>query len=406
MIPKFVKWVPQCLTNFDRDTGVSDFVHEDRLLHLGPAATRLSRPCASQADRSRLYPRTRRFRLAGSWMIAAGPGWEALCRPAALGGWGDMALVPPMWIAMTLAMMLPTAGPMILTYAEIADTAARQREPVVSPVVLTAGYVAVWLGFALAASVLQIVLARHAVLEAGRVGALVSGALFVVAGLYQFSALKHACLTLCRRPFPFFFANWTTETRGVFRLGLRQGMVCLGCCWAMMLLMFAVGAMNVIWMAALGMAMTVEKLATTARVHARPWRGVRRDRLGFPGIGVGVMASRWDPDIRVNEPWQIKGELTLSCNCTIFCPCVLSLGVHAPTEGYCQTWAARPDRPGPFRRGRSHRHQVRLHGRYSRPARPRQLDAGAVRRRQGVGAGLARADLDHERPRRRLHRRS
>ncbi len=52
------------------------------------------------------------------------------------------------------------------------------------------------------------------------------------------------------------------------------------------------------------------------------------------------MATRWDPDIRTKEPWQIKGELTLSCNCTIFCPCVLSLGVHAPTEGYCQTWAA------------------------------------------------------------------
>ncbi|HTS39943.1 MAG TPA: DUF1326 domain-containing protein [Xanthobacteraceae bacterium] len=51
------------------------------------------------------------------------------------------------------------------------------------------------------------------------------------------------------------------------------------------------------------------------------------------------MATRWDPDIRANEPWHIKGELALSCNCTVFCPCVLSLGQHAPTEGYCQTWA-------------------------------------------------------------------
>ena len=124
---------------------------------------------------------------------------------------------------MTLAMMLPTAGPMILTYAEIADTAARKREPVVSPLILTAGYVAVWLGFALAAASLQWVLARAGLLDGGSVGRLVGGTIFLGAGLYQFSALKQACLTLCQRPFPFFFSNWTTERSGVLRLGLRQG---------------------------------------------------------------------------------------------------------------------------------------------------------------------------------------
>jgi predicted metal-binding membrane protein len=83
--------------------------------------------------------------------------------------------------------------------------------------------------------------------------------------VYQFSALKHACLTQCQRPFPFFFANWATTPRGVFRLGVRQGLYCLGCCWAMMLMMLAVGVMNVIWMAALGMLMTIEKLGTGRR---------------------------------------------------------------------------------------------------------------------------------------------
>jgi predicted metal-binding membrane protein len=89
---------------------------------------------------------------------------------------------------------------------------------------------------------------------------LFSGAIFIAAGVYQFSALKHACLTQCQRPFPFFFAHWQTSTRGVFRLGLEQGLYCLGCCWAMMAVMFAVGVMNVVWMAALGMVMTVEKM--------------------------------------------------------------------------------------------------------------------------------------------------
>jgi predicted metal-binding membrane protein len=87
--------------------------------------------------------------------------------------------------------------------------------------------------------------------------------LFVGAGFYQFSSLKQACLTQCQRPFPFFFANWTTRATGVFRLGLRQGLHCLGCCWAMMLIMFTLGAMNVVWMAALGLVMTIEKMTTT-----------------------------------------------------------------------------------------------------------------------------------------------
>ena len=108
---------------------------------------------------------------------------------------------------------------------------------------------------------------------------LFSGAAFIGAGLYQFSALKHACVTQCQRPFRFFFASWTDEPGGVFRLGLRQGLYCLGCCWAMMLLMFAVGVMNVVWMAALGAIMTVEKLATTTRFSRA---------LGVVFIGVGA----------------------------------------------------------------------------------------------------------------------
>lgn len=175
-----------------------------------------------------------------------------------------VALVAMMWGAMTLAMMLPSAAPMILTYAEIADAAARKGERIVSPFVLAAGYTAIWFGFAAAATVAQIALTRLALLDTGMASAsgLFSGAIFIAAGFYQFSALKHACLTQCRNPFQFFFTNWATTPRGVFKLGLRQGLYCLGCCWAMMAVMFAVGLMNVIWMAALGIVMTVEKIGT------------------------------------------------------------------------------------------------------------------------------------------------
>jgi predicted metal-binding membrane protein len=196
---------------------------------------------------------------------------EALCRPefggAQSGTGAELALAAVMWCAMALAMMMPTAAPMILTYAEIAETGAAKGEAVPSPMWLAGGYLAVWLGFALAAALLQFAATRAALLNASMTAAsgLFSGAVFIAAGAYQFSALKHACVTLCQRPFPFFFANWTTRHTGVFRLGLRQGIYCLGCCWAMMLVMFAVGVMNVVWMAALGVVMTIEKVTTSTR---------------------------------------------------------------------------------------------------------------------------------------------
>jgi predicted metal-binding membrane protein len=196
---------------------------------------------------------------------------EALCRPS-FGARGaqsiaEIGVLFAMWCAMALAMMLPTAGPMIVTYADLAETAARKGEPAASPLVLAAGYTAVWLGTAFLLATLQILLTRLSILDPAMATAspLFSGAVFILAGAYQFSALKHACVTQCQHPFRFFFANWTADARGVFRLGLRQGLYCLGCCWAMMLLMFAVGVMNVIWMAALGAIMATEKISTTTR---------------------------------------------------------------------------------------------------------------------------------------------
>jgi predicted metal-binding membrane protein len=240
------------------------------LSHLSPAAGRLGAAFA----RPKLLAAFCVIALAGLGWLALGllftgmGAFEALCRPlGAAWGASGFAIVALMWGAMTLAMMLPSAAPMILTYAEIADTAARKGERIVSPFTLAAGYTLVWLGFAAAATLAQYAFTRAALLDAGMASAsgLFSGAIFVGAGVYQFSALKHACLTQCQRPFPFFFANWATTPRGVFRLGVRQGLYCLGCCWAMMLMMLAVGVMNVIWMTALGMLMTIEKLGTGKR---------------------------------------------------------------------------------------------------------------------------------------------
>jgi predicted metal-binding membrane protein len=197
--------------------------------------------------------------------------FDVLCQPTfgtAAGGAAAAAAIVSMWIAMVAAMMLPTAGPMILTYVETAGTASRRGDRAASPLLLIAGYGLVWAGFAVIAAALQLALTRAALLDPSMASAsaLFSGAVFAGAGVYQFSALKEACVTLCQRPAPFFAANWPEQPRDVFRLGVRQGLYCLGCCWAMMLVMFAVGVMNVIWMAALGFIMAAEKIAATTRL--------------------------------------------------------------------------------------------------------------------------------------------
>jgi predicted metal-binding membrane protein len=219
---------------------------------------------------------------------------QAICRPlfGANVPRHGVALIALMWAAMTLAMMLPTAGPMILTYAEIADTATRKGEAIVSPLVLAAGYLVMWLAYAVVATIAQVLFTKLALLDTGMTSAsvLFSGAIFIGAGAYQFTPLKHACLNQCQRPFPFFFANWQTTAKGVFRLGVQQGLYCLGCCWAMMLVMFAVGVMNVVWMAGLGIVMTIEKIGSGRRFsHAV---GVVLMAAGLAMV-VAAFAAHW-----------------------------------------------------------------------------------------------------------------
>jgi predicted metal-binding membrane protein len=241
---------------------MSDLVRDD-LTFLPPLTARLASVAArprAVAVASVLTLTALGWLYLGAMYARHGGLMTALCQPSADNA--ALILLIPMWSAMALAMMVPSASATILTYAEIADTAARKRIDVVSPLVIVAGYASVWLGFALVASVVQLALAQSSWLDptAGTVGTYVAALLFLLAGGYQFTTLKHACLRQCRNPFQFFFTNWQTTPRGVFRLGVRQGLFCLGCCWAAMLLMFALGVMNVIWMAVLAVAMTVEKL--------------------------------------------------------------------------------------------------------------------------------------------------
>lgn len=174
-----------------------------------------------------------------------------------------------MWSLMSLAMMAPTAFPAFKTYSDLTHTEAASGR---SLAVLVFGYLAVWLGFALPAALLQVKFAELGLIDQGgrSVSGFLNAALLILAGLYQFSSLKNACLSACQNPMTFFFSHWQPGLSGAFRLGLRLGAVCLGCCWALMLLAFVAGTMNLAFMGLAMILMTVEKLPQLGKHISAP----------------------------------------------------------------------------------------------------------------------------------------
>ncbi len=186
-----------------------------------------------------------------------------LCTPQAFPDLsiGTFSVVAMMWLAMSIAMMLPSAAPMLRTYGDIAQVARTKGEKTVSLMVLAFGYLSVWVAFSMLASSLQIALVSLGSTTGPTVPIVggVGGLILMLAGLYQFSSIKDACLTKCRNPFNTLFAQWSNRPIGVFKLGLEQGVFCVGCCWALMLVMLVVGTMNLAWMAFFTLFAIVEK---------------------------------------------------------------------------------------------------------------------------------------------------
>jgi len=227
---------------------------------------------------------------------ASDPFLQALCRPVALERGapvlGDLAVAAALWCAMSLAMMLPTAVPMVLAYADVAERRAVDGLRTASPVALIAGYSAVWIAVAILAALLQAagaaLLARWA-LPAPAL-AVLAGTAIGAAGLWQFSETKQACLAACRHPLPALEGGAAGRAWPVLRLGMDQGIACLGCCGAMMAMMVAVGAMNLVWMALFALAMTVEKMTAGRSVPALLGVVLIAAGLAVAAGGVGVEA--------------------------------------------------------------------------------------------------------------------
>jgi predicted metal-binding membrane protein len=162
------------------------------------------------------------------------------------------------WQIMTVAMMLPSSMPMVymLVYAS-----RQQTRPRATQAAFLAGYVVVWTAFAVAAFLGDTLI--HGLIDRwpwlGANAYLIGTLTFAVAGAFQFSPLKERCLTACRSPFSFFVRYYRKGAGAAWHLGLRHGLFCLGCCWALMLVMFGVGVGSLAWMAALAGVMVVEK---------------------------------------------------------------------------------------------------------------------------------------------------
>ncbi len=212
-----------------------------------------------------------------AWLwLARMPGHAMMC-PAhsALDARGFLISVA-MWQAMMIAMMTPTVMRWLFAFASLGKPGGG------GALSFGAGYFVVWLGYSVVAAALQMALQQTGFLEmSGKLPARAAGAVLIAAGVLHFTPLTRACLKHCRNPLTYFLARWKNGPPGGFRVGLTHGGYCVGCCWALMLTGFAMGVMNLAWMAALTVLMCVEKLApggerigAAAAVGMAVWGGV------------------------------------------------------------------------------------------------------------------------------------
>jgi predicted metal-binding membrane protein len=185
----------------------------------------------------------------------------------------EFALVFVMRAVMMVGMMTPSAAPMILLYARVRRQSRSSGKPLAATGWFAAGYFLAWTGFSLAATLVQWVLERTALLDARMASAstVVGAVVLIAVGIYQWTPIKNACLVQCQTPLGFLMRHggFRTDVLGCLRLGLLHGIYCVGCCWVLMTLLFVVGVMNVLWIALLALLVLLEKLTPWGRWIAR-----------------------------------------------------------------------------------------------------------------------------------------
>jgi predicted metal-binding membrane protein len=205
--------------------------------------------------------------------------------------WGAMGvlLLFVMWAVMMVAMMLPSAAPMILAFLGVnrgRQTAGRQFVPVG---IFVAGYLAIWTAYSAVATLAQWGLHKAALLSPAMAATspVLNGGLLVTAGIFQWTPLKHLCLKGCRSPLSFLMTEWRDGRAGAFIMGLRHGSYCVGCCWVLMALLFVAGVMNLLWVAVIALFVMAEKTLPRGELFGRV------TGAALVAAGVGLMARVW-----------------------------------------------------------------------------------------------------------------
>ena len=200
----------------------------------------------------------------------------------------EFILIYLMWVVMMVAMMVPGASPMIAVFGAINRRRREERGPWVRTTVFLLGYLAVWSLFSAVATTMQLMLQNTGALTPmmASSSATLSASLFAAAGLYQWTPLKDFCLNHCRSPIGFVLSEWRDGPAGAVVMGFRHGLYCVGCCAAIMGLLFAVAVMDLRWVAAITVLVTVEKLL--------PWPRFCRHLIGATFMGAAcALAMGW-----------------------------------------------------------------------------------------------------------------
>ena len=228
-------------------------------------------------------------------MVMAGMDMPGMVMPGMvmpeLGEWNATTalLTFVMWAVMMVAMMVPSAAPMILTFLGL----NRQRQAAARPLmplgIFLLGYLAVWTAYSAVATTAQWSLHQAALLSSmmAATSPALSAGLLLAAGVFQWTPLKRACLNGCRSPLSFLLSEWREGSAGAFIMGLRHGAYCVGCCWVLMALLFVAGVMNLLWVAAISFFVMAEKALPKGQWIARAAGAV------LVTAGIAMMTKLW-----------------------------------------------------------------------------------------------------------------
>ena len=187
--------------------------------------------------------------------------------------WGPITvlLLFVMWTVMMVAMMVPSAAPMILAFLTVNQRRQAANRPFVPVAIFLLGYLAVWTAFSAVATLAEWGLHQAAMLSTTMTATstALNGGLLIAAGIFQWTPLKRACLKGCRSPLSFLMSEWRDGAAGAFVMGLRHGAYCVGCCWFLMALLFVAGVMNLLWVAVIALFVMAEKISPKGELLAR-----------------------------------------------------------------------------------------------------------------------------------------